>query len=225
MSTENRLNDSKSETHNDVKRHDFSLRDLMKALEETGDGQRPVERWNPPYCGEMDMVIKSDGTWWHDGTMITRRPLVELFASILRKDDDGRTYLVTPVEKIGIKVERAHFIATRVDVQNNGDQQRLFFTTNLGEVVEAGAGNLIRVETDPVTLEPAPYVTIRGRLEAALSRPVFYELVELAVQREGKTAPQLGVYAGGEFFPLGPEGAHLDSTHLDNTHLDNTQGS
>jgi len=200
MSTENTLNDSKT--------GEFSLQDLMRALADTDEGQRPVERWNPPYCGEMDMVIKSDGTWWHDGTMITRRPLVELFASILRKDEDGRTYLVTPVEKIGIQVERGHFIATRVDAEGAGEDQRLFFTTNLGEVVEAGADNPIRVETDPETMEPAPYITVRGRLEAALARPVFYELVDLAVERAGKTAPQLGVYAGGVFFPLGPEGAH-----------------
>ena len=200
MSTENTLNDRKT--------GDFSLQDLMKALADTDEGQRPVERWNPPYCGEMDMVIKSDGTWWHDGAMITRQPLVKLFASILRKDEDGRTYLVTPVEKIGIQVHRGHFIATRVDAEGEGQGQRLFFTTNLGEVVEAGADNPIRVDTDPETLEPAPFITVRGRLEAALARPVFYELVGLAVERAGRKAAQLGVYAGGEFFPLGPEGAH-----------------
>jgi len=215
MSTENTLNDSNSgeKTPDTVAKTDaatsgFSLQDLMRALADTDEGQRPVERWNPPYCGEMDMVIKSDGTWWHEGTMITRRPLIELFASILRKDDDGRTYLVTPVEKIGIQVERGHFIATRVDAEGSGPAQRLFFPTNLGEVIEAGPETPIRVNTDEVTLEPAPYVTVRGRLEAALARPVFYELVDLAVERAGKAAPQLGVYAGGEFFPLGPEGAH-----------------
>lgn len=219
MSTENTLNDSKSGEKSPEKveakldagadaASGFSLQDLMRALADTDEGQRPVERWNPPYCGQMDMVIKSDGTWWHEGTMITRKPLVELFASILRKDADGRTYLVTPVEKIGIEVERGHFIAIRVDAEGEGAAQRLFFTTNLGEVIEAGANNPIRVETDPETLEPAPYVTVRGRLEAALARPVFYELVDLAVERAGKHAPQLGIYAGGKFFPLGPEGAH-----------------
>lgn len=219
MSTENTLNDSKSGEKSPVKLEakldagadaasGFSLQDLMRALADTDEGQRPVERWNPPYCGEMDMVIKSDGTWWHDGTMITRKPLITLFASILRKDADGRTYLVTPVEKIGIKVERGHFIATRLDAEGEGAAQRLFFTTNLGEVIEAGDDNPIRVETDPETLEPAPFVTIRGRLEAALSRPVFYELVDLATERGDGSAAQLGVYAGGKFFPLGPKGAH-----------------
>lgn len=187
---------------------DFSLSDLLKALKDTDGDQRPVETWNPAHCGEMDMVIKSDGTWWHEGAMITRKPLVELFASILRKDEDGRTYLVTPVEKIGIQVERAHFIATRVDAEGGGEAQRLFFTTNMGEVIEAGKGNPIRVETDADTLEPTPFVGVRGRLEAALARPVFYELVGLAIERSGAHAPQLGVYAGGAFFPLGPEGVH-----------------
>ncbi len=186
----------------------FSLQDLMKALQDTEAGERPVEKWNPDYCGEMDMVIKADGSWWHDGGRITRKGLVNLFASILRKDEDGRTYLVTPVEKIGIQVERGHFIATRVDVEGEGENQRLFFTTNLDEVVEAGADNPVRIETDPESLEPAPFVTVRGRLEAAMSRPVFYELVENAVEIETAEGKQLGIYAAGTFFPLGPVGAH-----------------
>ena len=186
----------------------FSLQDLMKALQDTEAGERPVEKWKPDYCGEMDMVIKADGSWWHDGGRITRKGLVNLFASILRKDEDGRTYLVTPVEKIGIQVERGHFIATRVDVEGEGENQRLFFTTNLDEVVEAGADNPVRIETDPESLEPAPFVTVRGRLEAAMSRPVFYELVENAVEVDTPKGKQLGIYAAGTFFPLGPVGAH-----------------
>jgi len=196
---ENTLNGSKSQ---------FSLQDLMKALEDTEDGQRPVEKWNPENCGDMDMVIKADGSWWHEGSRVTRRGLVDLFASILRKDEDGETYLVTPVEKIKIKVERAPFVAVRADIEGEGETQRIFFTTNLDEVVEAGADNPIRVETDSETLEPAPYVTIRGRLEASLNRPVFYELVEQAVESQTKEGQQLGIWAGGMFFPLGPAGAH-----------------
>jgi len=186
----------------------FSLQDLLDALKDTEAGERPVERWNPPNCGEMDMVIKSDGSWWHEGARITRKGLVDLFASILRKDEDGVTYLVTPVEKIAIKVERAHFIATRVDVRGEGKSQRLFFTSNLGDVVEASVENPIRVETDAQTLEPSPFVTVRGRLEAALARPVFYELVDLAVIEQSDEGEQLGVWANGIFFPLGPAGAH-----------------
>ena len=196
---ENTLNGGKSQ---------FSLADLMKALEDTEDGQRPVEKWNPDYCGEMDMLIKSDGSWWHEGSRITRRSLVDLFASILRKDEDGETYLVTPVEKIKIEVERGHFVAVRVDVEGEGEAQRVFFTTNLDEVIEAGEENPICVETDSVTLEPSPFVTVRGRLEASLNRPVFYELVENAVERNTDEGQQLGIWAGGQFFPLGPAGAH-----------------
>jgi hypothetical protein len=196
---ENPLNGGKSQ---------FSLQDLLDALKDSEAGERPVERWNPPNCGEMDMIIKSDGSWWHEGSRITRKGLVELFASILRKDEDGITYLVTPVEKIAIKVERAHFIATRVDAQGEGKNQRLFFTTNLEDVFEAGAENPIRVETDSQTMEPFPFVTVRGRLEAALARPVFYELVDLAVAEPSDAGEQLGVWANGSFFPLGPADVH-----------------
>lgn len=199
MSMENTLNGGKSQ---------FSLQDLMKALADTEGGQRPVEKWNPDYCGEMDMVIKADGSWWHEGSPLTRRGLIDLFASILRKDADGETYLVTPVEKIKIAVERAPFVAVRVDIEGEGKSQRIFFTTNLDDVVEAGPENPIRVETDPETLEPAPFVTIRGRLEASLKRSVFYELVEHAVERDTDEGKQLGIWAGREFFPLGPVGAH-----------------
>lgn len=196
---ENTLNGGKSQ---------FSLQDLMKALADTEDGQRPVEKWNPEYCGEMDMVIKTDGSWWHEGSQITRRGLIDLFASILRKDEDGETYLVTPVEKIKIAVERAPFVVVRADIEGEGEAQRIFFTTNLDEVVEAGTENPIRVETDPKTLEPAPFVTVRGRLEASLKRSVFYELVEHAVERDTAEGKQLGIWADGVFFPLGPAGAH-----------------
>ncbi|MGB6231011.1 MAG: DUF1285 domain-containing protein [Litorimonas sp.] len=202
MTTENALNGGKPADGDPAS--GFSLQDLMDALADTSEGERPVERWNPDYCGEMDLLIKADGSWWHEGSRITRKGLVELFASVLRKDEDGRTYLVTPVEKLGVQVERAPFLAVRVDATGTGEDQRLFFKTNLNETVEAGPDNPIRVETDPDSMEPDPYVLVRGRLEAAINRPVFYELVELAVERNGS----LGVWAGGAFFPLGPEGAH-----------------
>ncbi len=199
MSMKNTLNDSKSE---------FSLGDLIKALEDTEDGQRPVEKWNPENCGEMDMVIKSDGSWWHEGSRITRQGLVSLFASILRKDEDGVTYLVTPVEKIAISVERAHFLAVRADIEDEGETQRIFITTNMDEVIEIGPANPLRVETDPMTFEPSPFVMVRGRLEASILRAVFYELVEYSVERNTPNGAQLGIFAGGTFFPLGPAGVH-----------------
>lgn len=195
MTTENALNGGKS---------DFSLQDLMDALADTSDDRRPVERWDPDYCGEMDLVIKADGSWWHEGSRITRMGLVKLFASVLRKDDDGRTYLVTPVEKLGIQVQRAPFLAVRLDVAGEGRTQRLFFKTNLDETVEVAADYPIRVETDSVTMEPDPYVRVRGRLDAAMTRAVFYELVDLAEEKDGV----LGVWSNDIFFPLGPKGAH-----------------
>ncbi|NNC36346.1 MAG: DUF1285 domain-containing protein [Hyphomonadaceae bacterium] len=180
----------------------------MARAQGAGENALPVETWNPEYCGEMDMVIRRDGSWWHEGTRITRAPLIKLFSSILRKDEDGHHYLVTPVEKIQITVECAAFQAIRVDVENSGNDQRLFFTTNMDEVVEAGPDRPLRVETDPKTLEPTPLIGVRGRLEAMLVRPVFYELVEHAVEVETPDGIQLGVYGGGEFFPLGPAGIH-----------------
>ncbi len=180
----------------------FDLSQLIKSAraQADGDGERPVDKWNPDYCGEMDMVIKADGSWWHEGTRITREPLVKLFASILRKDDDGETYLVTPVEKIKIQVEVAHFTAIRVDVEGEGEDQRVFFTTNMDEIIEANEERPIRVEIDPVSGEPRPFISVRGRLEALMTRPVFYELVEHTVE---KTDGELGIYASGAYFPLG----------------------
>ena len=180
----------------------------MKALADTSDERRPVERWHPDHCGEIDIVIKSDGSWWHEGSRITRSGLVKLFASVLRKDEDGLTYLVTPVEKLTITVECAHFIAVRLDAKGEGQDQRLFFTTNLDDMIEVSEETPLRIETDEVTGEPDPYVGVWGRLEASLSRPVFYELVDLAVERDTPEGPQLGVWAAGHFYPLGPAGCH-----------------
>ncbi len=188
----------------------FDLKDILAAAKANAaeGGLPPVHLWEPQYCGEMDMVIRADGSWWHEGSRITRAALIKLFSSILRKDEDGETYLVTPVEKIKIMVERAHFIATRVDIEGSGENQRVFFHTNMEEIVELGENRPLRVETDPETLEPAPYINVRARLEAALARNVFYELVEHAVEIEVDQGVQLGVFAQNLFFPLGPANIH-----------------
>ena len=189
---------------------EFSLSDLMRAIKDAEEGIRPVESWDPKLCGDIDIVIKADGSWWHEGARIGRSGLIGLFASVLRKDADGETYLVTPAEKLRITVERAHFVATRLDVQGEGKEARLFFTTDFGGTVEASADNPIRVETDAKTLEPSPFILVRGRLDASLARPVFYELVDCAVEIQTQDGPQLGVYSNNVFFPLGPPRAHLD---------------
>jgi hypothetical protein len=158
-------------------------------------GLPPVHLWNPPHCGEIDIVIKKNGLWFHEGTPIGREALVRLFSTVLRKDDDG-VYLVTPVEKMKITVEDAPFIAVRVD--RVGDA--LSFTTNVGDVVEAGPENLIRVEMDAETGEPRPYLHVRRGLEALINRPVFYELVEMAEVEGGAYV----VGSNGAYFALGP---------------------
>lgn len=170
----------------------------LKAQAGTGDkGAPPVDRWNPAHCGEAGLEILRDGTWRHEGTRITRESLVKLFASILRKDADGETYLVTPVEKIRIRVEDAPFLAVRVDRHGEGREQTLLFTTNVGDVVAAGPDHPLRVAH--ANGEPRPYVLVRGRLEARVLRAPFYELVEWAAPRDGK----LGVWSGGAWFELG----------------------
>ncbi|NBB14581.1 DUF1285 domain-containing protein [Caulobacter sp. SLTY] len=167
-------------------------------------GLPPVHLWNPAHCGEIDIVIRKDGLWFHEGSPIGREALVRLFSTVLRKDPDG-FHLVTPVEKMRITVEDAPFIAVRVD-REGGD---LKFLTNVGDEVIAGPDNAIRVEVDSDTGEPRPYVHVRRGLEARIARPVFYELVEMAAEQEGPDGPVLGVTSGGAFFPVGPAGAHI----------------
>ena len=187
----------------------ISLQDLMIALNDTENGNYPVESWNPDYCGEMDMIIKSDGTWWHEGSQIKRHKLIKLFASILRKESDGETYLVTPVEKIKISVERSHFLIIDMSVEVEKQRQKIFFKTNLGEMIKLSSTNPLRVETNLSTMEPSPYVIVRGGLEGLLSRSVFYALVDLASEVQFDNGNQLGVWSCGSFFPLGPINAHL----------------
>ena len=179
------------------------MQSLLKAAESSGDGLPPVDKWNPTHCDTMDMVIRRDGSWWHEGRRITRQRLVKLFARILRKDDDGVHYLVTPVEKQAVQVEAAPFVAVRVDRGEDGGSPVLFFTTNLGDVVAAGPDHPIRVEIDAETGAPEPFVLVRGRLEALINRPAFYELVEMAQIRDVDGQPTLFVTSNGETFDLG----------------------
>ncbi|GAC1031215.1 DUF1285 domain-containing protein [Pseudomonas sp. No.21] len=167
-------------------------------------GLPPVHLWNPDFCGDIDMRIARDGTWYYLGTPIGRKPMVRLFSTIIRRDGDDY-FLVTPVEKVGITVDDAPFVAVSVEVSGEGEAQVLRFVTNVEDEVEAGAEHPIRVETDPITQEPAPYVHVRTNLEALIHRNVFYQLVELAVVRELDGRNWLGVWSGGQFFPIGEE--------------------
>ena len=163
----------------------------------------PVEKWNPPFCGDLDMRIAADGSWFYLGTPIGRPGLVRLFSTILRREADGSYVLVTPVEKVGIKVDDVPFIAVRVDASGEGQAQTLQFTTNVGDSVTAGSAHKMRVEFRGPEREPRPYLHVRGALEARIARPVFYELVNLSQERALPVGRELGVWSGAEFFSLG----------------------
>jgi uncharacterized protein len=176
---------------------------LDRVAETTKDavkrGLPPVHLWNPSHVGDIDIVIRSNGDWVHEGARIEREALVRLFSTVLRKDPDGFC-LVTPVEKMRITVEDAPFVATAVE--RVGEVLR--FTTNVGDEVEAGPEHPIRVERDEATDEPRPYVHVRGGLEALIARPVFYELVEMASQRDTPEGPWVCVASKGAWFAIGP---------------------
>jgi hypothetical protein len=161
----------------------------------------PVDRWHPALCGEIDIRIARDGTWFHLGTPIGRRELVRLFSTILRKGEDGY-YLVTPAEKMRILVEDAPFLAVLLDVEGEGRDQLLKFTTNVGDEVIAGPEHRIHVEMSERG-EPAPYIPVRSGLEARISRNVFYQLAEIVVPGVGEFDGLLGVWSNALFFPLG----------------------
>ena len=168
-----------------------------------GKGLPPVHLWNPPDCGDLDMRIARDGTWFYMGTPIGRKELVRLFSTILRKDDD-RYVLVTPVEKVGITVDDAPFVAVDFEVSGEGQAQELRFETNVGDFTVAGPDAPIRVERDAETGEPSPYVLVRSNLEALIDRKSFYRLVEIGAHHEVDGESWFGVWSSGVFFPIIP---------------------
>ena len=171
------------------------------AKQAPGRGLPPVHLWHPAHCGEIDIVIRRDGVWLHEGSPIGRAELVRLFSTILRKDADGYV-LVTPGEKLSITVEDLPFRAVSVERRD----EALVFTTDVGDETTAGPDAPIVVETDPATGEPAPRVRVRADLWARIARPVFYELVEAASVEGGR----LTVHSGGAAFALGPVGAGVE---------------
>jgi hypothetical protein len=184
---------------------------IARAAAETGGrGLPPVERWNPPFCGDIDMEIRADGTWFYMGTPIGRAPLVRLFSTVLRKDEDGKTYLVTPVERVGIRVVDAPFLAVEMNASGEGAAQTLTFRTNVGDVVEAGPEHPLRFVIAGENNELKPYLLVRGRLEALVSRAVMYDLVELGETIEIDGINMFSVRSGGVVFPVMPA-AELDA--------------
>ncbi len=160
-------------------------------------GLPPVHLWNPPFCGDLDIHIKRDGTWFYLGTPIGRPELVRLFSGVLRRDGD-KYFLVTPVEKVGIKVDDVPFVA--VDFDQDGED--LVFTTNIGDSARAGTEHPIRVEIDAETGEPTPYVHIRADLEARIDRKSFYRLVDIGEHAPHDGDSWFGLRSGGRFFPI-----------------------
>lgn len=175
---------------------------IAEATRAGGNGERalpPVHLWNPPFCGDIDMRIARDGTWFYGGTPIGRPALVRLFSSVLRRDED-RFVLVTPVEKVGITVEDAPFVAVEL---RRGSGDALALRTNVDEWIAVGPGHRLRFDPGP-SGGLKPYLRVRGDLWALVARPVFYELVELAETRDVEGVATFGIPAGDVFFPMMP---------------------
>jgi len=180
------------------------LQALVARATRAGQGLPPVDKWNPPFCGDLDMEIRADGTWFYLGTPIGRLPLVQLFSTVLRRDEDGRTYLVTPVEKVGIRVVDAPFVAVEMHAAGTGDGQMLTFRTNVGDVVTAGPEHALRFVDEPGTGGLKPYLHVRGRLEALLARPLLYELAAIGETLTVDGMEWFGVRSAGRFFAMMP---------------------
>lgn len=177
---------------------------LLAAAKTVGKkGPPPVHLWNPPFCGDLGIRIARDGTWYYLGTPFGRMPLVKLFSSIL-KLEDGRYYLVTPVEKVGITVDDAPLLAVDFEVTGEGAAQDIRFVTKTDDEVTAGPDNPIRVARDPETGEPSPYVHVRRGLEALIDRKSFYRLIELGTHETLDGQDWFGLWSQGRFFPIIP---------------------
>ncbi|NOX39062.1 MAG: DUF1285 domain-containing protein [Alphaproteobacteria bacterium] len=190
---------NQSDTQNIVKANADSI---AQAASKAGKkGPAPVHLWNPQFCGDLDMRIARDGTWFYLGTPIGRHRLVKLFASVIRKDGDAY-FLVTPVEKVGITVDDAPFVAVDFEVAGSGRDQVITFTTNVDDMVVAGPDFPIRVTRDEASGEPSPYVLVRANLEALIDRKSFYRLVDLGCHHKIEGKDWFGIWSGGEFFKV-----------------------
>ena len=186
----------------DMQSSTAGLEALVARAGEHGKGLPPVEKWHPDFCGDIDMEIRRDGTWYYMGTPIGRAPLVRLFSTVLRKDEDGKTYLVTPVEKIGIRVEDAPFVIVEMNADGKGNEQVLTFRTNVGDVVEAGGDHPLRFEIVEENDGVKPYILVRGRLEALVNRQVMYELIAHGVEVEIEGEMVFALRSNGVIFAI-----------------------
>jgi hypothetical protein len=169
----------------------------------SGKGPPPVHLWNPPFCGDLDMRIATDGTWYYLKTPIGRPALVKLFASVLKREGD-KYFLVTPVEKVGISVEDAPFMAVELKIEQGESGRILHFRTNVDDWVACGPGHALRFEPEPDTGGLKPYLHVRRELWAKVSRPLFYDLVDMGEEQNIGGEAMFGIASGGEFFPMAP---------------------
>ncbi len=177
------------------------LEGIAAALPRENRGLPPVHLWNPPFCGDIDMRIAADGTWFYQKTPIGRPALVKLFASVLKREGD-KYFLVTPVEKVGIIVEEVPFLAVELKLEHDARGQVLKFRTNVDDWVDAGPGHALRFETQAENGGLKPYLHVRRELWAKVTRALFYDLVELGEEREVEGKAMFGVVSGAEFFAM-----------------------
>jgi hypothetical protein len=169
----------------------------------SGKGPPPVHLWNPPFCGDLDMRIATDGTWYYLKTPIGRPALVKLFASVLKREGE-QYFLVTPVEKVGITVDDAPFMAVELNIEQGEGGRVLHFRTNVDDWVACGPGHALRFEPEPNTGGLKPYLHVRRELWAKVSRALFYDLVDMGEERDLDGVAMFGIVSGGEFFPMAP---------------------
>jgi hypothetical protein len=177
---------------------------IVGAAKRAGErGPPPLHLWNPPFCGDLDMRIAADGTWFYLKTPIGRPALVKLFASVLWREGD-KFFLKTPVEKIGITVDDAPFTAVEMKAEGEGAARMLSFRTNVDDWVACGPGHALRFEPEPETGGLKPYLHVRRELWALVTRALFYDLVELGEERDIDGRRMFGVASSGEFFAMAP---------------------
>lgn len=180
----------------------FDLNQASNAIAKAGSGLPPLEQWNPEFCGDIDMRIARDGKWFYMGTPIGRPAMVKLFSKVLWLEE-GKYYLKTPVEKVGIQVDDAPFLFVSVDQQEGEFGPELVFTSTTDDQVIAGKEHTITVEVCPETQEPSPYIDVRFGMRGLINRTVFYQLVEMAEERQINGRNVLVVESQNERFELG----------------------
>jgi len=179
------------------------LETLIKSLSnEQNEGGAPVHLWDPPFCGDIDICIKKDGSWTYNGSPIKRHKLVKLFSSVLTINEAGEYFLVTPAEKVRIAVEDLPFVATSIEVRGENQEQIISFSTNVGDHVLANENHQLELFSSAKDEEQKPSIHIRRGLKARIARPVYYELAELVKSDAANPPETLGIWSAGHFFAM-----------------------